>query len=87
VRLAAHVRPGVGGRVIFRVQRFDPVFGWQFYRAFRTRAARGSGRAVVAFRPPHVGRWRVFAQFPGTFSAAESESGFAFFRVQRPLEE
>jgi hypothetical protein len=29
----------------------------------------------------------VFAQFPATFSASESESGFAFLRVERPLEE
>jgi hypothetical protein len=85
VKLLANVRPRVGGRVLFRIQRYDPVSGWQFFRAYRTRADRRTGRAEATFAPPTVGRWRVRAEFLGTFASSPSQSGFATIKAVLPL--
>ena len=84
--LTARILPGVPGPVKLVVERFDPLNGWQFFRTFRVRAS-GGGTATVGFRPPAVGRWRVRAEFRGTRGASPSRSGFAYFRVEGPLEE
>ena len=73
------------GPVRIVVERFDPIDGWQFSRAYRVRA--GSGTATVAYNPPGVGRYRFTAEFLGTRGASPSRSGTAFFKVQGPLEE
>ena len=80
------VAPGEPGPVKIRIERFDPVFGWQFYRSTRARAS-SSGDAALAFRPPSVGRWRMRASFLGTRAASPSQSGYAELRVQAPLQE
>jgi hypothetical protein len=82
--LSARVAPGVAGPVLLFVERFDPVDGWQFARQFRVRAS--GGVATAGFRG-EVGRYRVRAQFRGTRGASPSQSGFAYWRVQGPLEE
>jgi hypothetical protein len=84
--IGVNVAPGEPGPVKIRIERFDPVFGWQFYRASRVRADSG-GDAALAFRPPSVGRFRMRASYLGTRAASPSQSGYAELRVQAPLEE
>jgi hypothetical protein len=84
--IGVNVAPGEPGPVKIRIERFDPVFGWQFFRASRVRADSG-GDAALAFRPPSVGRYRMRANFIGTRAASPSRSGYAELRVQAPLEE
>jgi hypothetical protein len=86
VALEAQIKPGVPGPVAVRVQRYDPVYGWQFYRSFRRPAAR-DGRSVIAFDPPSVGRFRARTFFVGTRGASPSTSEYAYLSVQRPLEQ
>jgi hypothetical protein len=76
IELSARLTPSaaVGGRVRFRVDRFDPIEGWQFSRIIGGRVA-SSGLAAVRWTPPTVGRWRVRAFFVGTTHAAPSASG------------
>ena len=83
VSLRVAVAPGVGGRVSVEVERFDPLAGWQYLRRYRLRSA--EGRALVAFRPPAVGRFRARARFLGTRTASPSESGWSTLRVAGPL--
>jgi len=85
VSISARVRPDVNGPVTIVVERYDPLFGFQFARQYETRAR--SGRAVVRFRPRAVGRYRARAAFEGTRSAAPSESpGSAGLLVADPLQ-
>ncbi len=83
VPIRVRVRPAASGPVTIVVERFDPLFGFQFARRFRTRAR--SGLAVVSFSPRALGRYRARAAFTGTRSAAPSESGFAGLLVAEPL--
>ena len=83
VSIRVRVRPAVSGPVTIVVERFDPLFGFQFARRFRTRAR--SGLAAVSFSPRAVGRYRASAAFTGTRTAAPSESGFAGLLVAEPL--
>jgi hypothetical protein len=85
VSLQARITPAVAGPVVLFLERFDPIEGWQFVRAYRLRAA--AGRAAVSFRPPFVGRWRIRAEYRGTRGSSPSRSGYARLRVQGPLEE
>ena len=67
------------------VERYDPLFGYQFARRYRTVAR--NGLAVVRFRPRAVGRYRARAAFTGTGGAAPSESpGNAGLLVAEPLQ-
>jgi hypothetical protein len=84
--IGVRVGPGEAGPVIIRIERFDPVHGWQFVRTVRVRAS-SSGAAAVRFHPPSVGRWRMRASFLGTRGASPSQSGYAELRVQAPLQE
>jgi len=83
VSIRASVRPSSSGPVTILVERFDPLFGWQFARRYRTRAVAGS--AAVRFRPPAEGRYRARAFFRGTRSSAGSESRYAGLLVAGPL--
>jgi hypothetical protein len=75
VELSSEVTPAaaVGGRVLFRIDRFDPIEGWQYVRTLTARVG-SSGRASRTWSPPTVGRWRVRALFVGTRSASPSAS-------------
>jgi hypothetical protein len=83
VPISVRVAPGASGPLTVTVERFDPVFRWQFLRTITLRAS--SGRAVASFLPPAVGRFRVSAAFAGTRTASPSNSGFANLLVAGPL--
>jgi hypothetical protein len=80
VALSLQVSPAVDGRATLLVERFDPLAGWLFDVTLRP--AVNNGRAVVSFRPPRVGGWRVTGDFLGTRHASPSAGGTARFRVQ-----
>jgi hypothetical protein len=86
VALRAHIRPRTRGPVAIRLERFDPVAGWQFFRTYRRRTA-SDGNVTVPFRPPAVGRFRARTEFLGTRNASPSESGYATLKVRAPLDE
>jgi hypothetical protein len=82
-RLSLRVQPRVAGQSLFTVERFDPISGWQFLRTYHPRVSHGS--AQVRFRPPSVGRYRVFASYLGSRDAAPADTGVVRLLVQRPL--
>ncbi len=85
-RLTVRVSPGVDGPARLRLQRFDPIDGWQFARTYRVMVR--SGNAQVSFRPSGVGRYRLYGEFRGTRIAADSEDfSPARLRVQTPLQD
>jgi hypothetical protein len=73
------VSPAVSGPVTVDIERFDPVFGWQFYR--QDSAVVNGGAATVAFTPPAVGRWRANASYAGSRTASPSAVGFSYLLV------
>ena len=58
-----------GGRVQFRIDRFDSLAGWHFFRMINLSGAGGT----VSWRPPAPGRWRARALFLGTVSSARAQ--------------
>ncbi len=73
------VAPAVSGPVTVDIERFDPVFGWQFYH--EAHAFASGGLAVVPFTPPTVGRWRANATYHGSLTASPSAVGFTYLLV------
>ncbi|HEY2142662.1 MAG TPA: hypothetical protein VGG98_11465 [Solirubrobacteraceae bacterium] len=73
------VSPASSGPVTVKIERFDPVFGWQFYR--EAHAFVGEGSAVISFTPPAVGRWRANATYGGSRTASPSAVGFTYLLV------
>ncbi len=73
------VTPAASGPVTVDIERFDPVFGWQFYR--EEHASVSGGSASVAFTPPAVGRWRAKAEYAGSRTASPSAVGFSYLTV------
>ena len=71
--------PAVSGPVTVDIERFDPVFGWQFYR--QDSAVASGGAASIAFTPPAVGRWRANASYAGSRTASPSAVGFSYLLV------
>lgn len=80
VSVTAHVTRATAGRVTIRIERFDPLMGWQFARRYRLRVS-GSGTASATFVPRTVGRWRARAFYSGTRTTSPSKSGFAVLAV------
>jgi hypothetical protein len=76
VAVSAHVTFATTGRLTLRIERFDPLMGWQFYKRYRLRIGTG-GTATAIFVPPTVGRWRARAFYAGTRTTSPSKSGFA----------
>jgi hypothetical protein len=70
------VAPSESGPVTVNVERFDPVFGWQFYRQLHGTVS--GGRVSLPFTPPALGRWRANASFEGTRTASPSSVGFSY---------
>jgi hypothetical protein len=73
------VSPAVSGPVTVDIERFDPVFGWQFYRQESGFAS--AGAASLPFAAPAVGRWRVSARYGGSRTASPSATGHAYLLV------
>ena len=72
--------PTSGGRIELRIERFDTLTGWEFYRLIHVPVG-----TTVSWRPPAAGRWRVRARFLGTRESAPSRSGYAYLLVAKPI--
>ena len=70
---AATVSPAAGGRVVFELQRFDPLSGWHFSRSMKRSLQSGKTRTGVAVGQ---GRWRIRARYTGSLGASPSTSGW-----------
>ncbi len=70
------VTPAESGPVSVDIERFDPVFGWQFYS--EVHASASGGLASVPFTPPAVGSWRAKATYEGSRTASPSPSAVGF---------
>ena len=79
VGIHVKVSPAVSGPATVDIERFDPVFGWQFYR--QENAFVSAGSAAIPFTPPAVGRWRVNARYGGSRTASPSAVGFSYLLV------
>ena len=66
------VSPAESGPVTVEIERFDPVFGWQFYREVPAFAS--GGLAGVPFTPPTAGMWRAKATYEGSAPPAPAPS-------------
>jgi hypothetical protein len=73
------VAPAESGPVSVVIERFDPVFGWQFYR--EAHAFASAGLATVPFTAPAVGSWRAKANYEGSRTASPSAVGFTYLVV------
>jgi hypothetical protein len=73
-----------GGVVAIEIDRFDPVFGWQ-YSTVVNGTASFSGRFAASWTPPWAGHWRALARFPGNVYSTPSESGYVFVHNAAPL--
>jgi hypothetical protein len=73
------VKPAESGPVSIEIQRFDPVFGWQYYREEHIVAS--EGLATVPFTPPAAGQWRAKATYQGSRVASPSAVGFSYLNV------
>jgi hypothetical protein len=81
VSVTGHVAFATGGRIAFRIERFDPLMGWQFAKRYERRVD-SAGTATATFVPPTIGRWRVRAFYAGTRTTSPSKSGFATLVVR-----
>ena len=81
--LSVSVRPAVSGSASMLVERFDPIDGWLFHARHHPSVV--GGRAAVTFRPPSVGRYRVFGEYDGTRVASASDGGRATLVVTEPV--
>jgi hypothetical protein len=79
VSINVGVSPAASGQAKVEIERFDPVFGWQFYRRVDTLVSAGS--ASVSFSPPAVGRFRARANYEGSRAASPSAVGFTYLSV------
>jgi hypothetical protein len=77
--ISVKVTPAESGPVSVEIQRFDPVFGWQYYREEHVLAS--EGLATVPFTPPTVGQWRAKATYEGSRVASPSAVGFTYLHV------
>ncbi len=73
------VTPAESGPVSVVIERFDPVFGWQFYR--KVSALVSGGLASIPFAPAAVGSWRAKANYEGSRTASPSAVGFTYLLV------
>jgi hypothetical protein len=79
VGIHVKVSPAASGPVTVKIERFDPVFGWQFSREAHAFVSEGS--AVISFTPPAVGGWRANATYGGSRTASPSAVGFTYLLV------
>ena len=74
-----------GGVVEIEIDRFDPIFGWQFSTQI-SGSADTSGRFTTSWTPPWAGHWRALARFPGNLYSTPSKSGYVIVHVAAPLD-
>ena len=74
-----------GGVVEIEIDRFDPIFGWQFSNVV-TGSVDSGGRFTTTWRPPWAGHWRAVARFPGNIYSTPSKSDYVRVHVAAPLE-
>ena len=79
VGIDVRITPDEAGPVTVEIERFAPVFGWQFYRDVKASAS--SGLASVYFAPPAVGLWRAQASYEGSAVASPSGVGYSYLTV------
>ena len=79
VSINVHVSARASGPVTVEMERFDPVFGWQFYQQIQ--ASVSEGAAQIPFTPPTVGEWRADASYHGSRTASPSGIGFTYLPV------
>lgn len=79
VTVTGRVSPASSGKIELTIDRFDPVFGWQFFRQVSGNASGGS--FSTSFTTTGPGRWRAKAEFKGSKHASRSRSGYARLRV------
>jgi hypothetical protein len=79
VEIKVRVGPAAVGPVKVEVQRFDPVFGWQFYRTLEATVSEGT--ASIPFTPPSSGNWRANATYAGSRVFSPSGVGFTYLFV------
>ncbi len=79
VEIKVRVGPAAVGPVKVEVQRFDPVFGWQFYRTLEATVREGT--ASIPFTPPSPGNWRANATYAGSRVFSPSAVGFTYLFV------
>jgi hypothetical protein len=79
VGIDVKVSPEESGPVEVVIERFDPVFGWQFYSEVHAFAS--GGLASIPFTPPAVGLWRAKATYGGTRTASPSAVGHTYLHV------
>lgn len=80
VAINVKVSPAASGPVTVDVERFDPVFGWQFFQQVQAEVSDGS--ASIPFTAPAVGRWRANATYAGSRTSSGSAVGFSYLLVQ-----
>jgi hypothetical protein len=68
----------VSGRIVFELDRFDPLTQWRFVAAV-TRSAGGSPLPVTI--KPQLGGWRIRAEYQSSLSASRSASAWINFVV------
>lgn len=73
------VTPAESGPAVVVIERFDPVFGWQFYR--EEHALVSGGLATIPFIPPADGLWRAKANYEGSRTASPSAVGHTYLLV------
>jgi hypothetical protein len=69
------------GLIELRIDRFDPMTGWHFYRLVKVHAPGGT----LTWTPPALGRWRAHASFLGSLSSSPSASGSISLLVAKPI--
>jgi hypothetical protein len=79
IGIEVKVSPAASGPVVVEIERFDPVFGWQFYR--QETAYVSEGAASIPFTPPAVGQWRAKATYEGSRVSSPSAVGFSYLLV------
>ena len=73
-----------GGLVEIEIDRFDPLFGWQFSTVV-SGDVDSSGRFSRSWLPPWPGHWRALARFPGNVYSTPSKSDYVRIHVAAPL--
>lgn len=74
-----------GGDVEIEIDRFDPIFGWQFSTTVSGSVDSG-GRFTTSWTPPWAGHWRALARFPGNIYSTPSKSDYVRVHVAAPLD-